>query len=179
MSAAGPTKQKNNPLLQKPTFSICHVNGDVNRWSFRTKKAGAYAEFGRNLNEPLYEELRPSSAWVRRQHGMVMKYHSIRKHESTAENRVNTYLCCTYAGQIQLSSYQTSKLVPPQTWTIRLTASMPRPQESKYTSPLSPNNRRAVQCEAKITSGSQLWNTHTHMIPWVCDNDALLLKIWQ
>jgi hypothetical protein len=62
MSAAGPTKQKNNPLLQKPTFSICHVNGDVNKWSFRTKKAGAYAEFGRNLNEPLYEELRPSSA---------------------------------------------------------------------------------------------------------------------
>jgi hypothetical protein len=87
----------------------------------------------------------------------------------------NMYLCCTYAGQIQLS-YRTRKLVPPQTWTIRLTASIPRPQESKYTSPLSLNNRRAVQCEAKITSGSQLWNTHTHIIPLVSDNDALLLK---
>ena len=63
MSAAGPTKQKNNRLLtQKPTFSICHVNGDVSKQSFRTKKAGAYAEFGINLNDPLYEELRPSSA---------------------------------------------------------------------------------------------------------------------
>jgi len=60
MAAACPTKQKNNRLLlQKPTFSICHVNGDVKKWSFRTKKAGAYADFGRNLNEPLYEELRP------------------------------------------------------------------------------------------------------------------------
>jgi hypothetical protein len=62
MSAAGSTKQKNNRLLQKPTFSTCHVNGDINKRSFRTKKAGAYAEFGRNLKEPLYEELRPSPA---------------------------------------------------------------------------------------------------------------------
>jgi hypothetical protein len=59
MSAAGPTKQNNRLLLQKPTFSICHVNGDVNKWSFRTKKAGPYAEFGRNSNERLYEEIRP------------------------------------------------------------------------------------------------------------------------
>ena len=48
--------------VRNPTFSICHVNGDINKWSFRTTKAGAYAEFGTNLNEPLYEELRPSSA---------------------------------------------------------------------------------------------------------------------
>jgi hypothetical protein len=45
----------------KPTFSICHLKGDVNKRSFRTKKAGAYAEFGRNFKEPYYEELRPSS----------------------------------------------------------------------------------------------------------------------
>jgi hypothetical protein len=70
--------------------------------------------------------------------------------KSTTQNRINMYLCCTYAGQIQLPSCQTSKLVPPQTWTIRLTASIPRPQDSKYyTSPLSLNNKRAVQCEAK------------------------------
>ena len=63
MSVAGPTKHKNNRLLlqTQPTFSICRKNGDVQKWSFRPTKAGAYAEFGRNFNEPHYEKLRPSS----------------------------------------------------------------------------------------------------------------------
>jgi hypothetical protein len=63
MSATGPTKQKNNRLLlQKPTFSICHVKGISTNGVFELRKQVLMQNSADILNEPLYEELRPSSA---------------------------------------------------------------------------------------------------------------------
>jgi hypothetical protein len=91
---------------------------------------------------------------------------------------MNMYVCCTHAGQIQLLSCQKRKLVPHQTRTIRLTASIPRPQKASIYHLCPEIIKKQFSAKLKNIWQSSCETRKTHMNPCVCSNDEVLLKVW-